>query len=56
MQIAALVVLPLAIGMQLTDSLHRAFGLDQMLIMMVFGVALFYTGRLVEGYGRRGER
>lgn len=39
--------------LELTGMLGRSFGLSQMLIMMVFGILLFVTGRLVEGYALR---
>ena len=50
MQVAALVLLPMAMILELTDALGRSFGLSEMLIMLVFGVLLFLVGRYVEGY------
>jgi hypothetical protein len=38
--------------MQMSNLLGRQIGLDQMLIMLVTGVAAFYLGRLIEGYAR----
>jgi len=52
MQVLALVLLPFAMLMQLTGALGRKFGLDSMLLMMLFGIAAFCLGRVVEGYGR----
>ena len=53
MQFIGLTVLPLAIVMQLTDMLGRKIGVSQMVIMMVFGFAIFYAGRMLEGLGAR---
>ncbi|NIL97370.1 MAG: hypothetical protein GTO53_13670 [Planctomycetales bacterium] len=49
LQLFALVLLPLAIAMQLFGALGR-IGVDQMLIMLVCGIAAFLLGRLLEGY------
>jgi hypothetical protein len=53
MQFIGLTILPLSMIMQLTDMLGRSIGLSQMLVMMVFGAAIFYTGRMVEGLATR---
>ena len=57
MQIAGLIILPLAMLMQLTSGGLRApTGLSSvsvMLIMFVAGAALFYLGRMFEGIGQR---
>ena len=50
MQLIGMIVLPLSMLLELTGSLGRAFGLSQMVIMLIFGVAVFYCGRLLEGY------
>ncbi len=50
LQLAALILLPLSMMLELTDALGRSFGLSQMLIMLVFGVLLFVLGRYIEGY------
>ena len=50
LQVSALVVLPLAMVTQLTGVLGRPVGVSEMLLMLVFGAALFYLGRIVEGY------
>ena len=47
-----MVLLPLSMVMQMSNLLGRQIGLDQMLIMLVAGVAAFYLGRLIEGYAR----
>jgi hypothetical protein len=66
MQLAALGILPIAIGLQLifddpqanTSELERpgqdvfGFGVDGLLISMIFGVCLFLLGRFVEGFRR----
>ena len=49
MQMLGLIILPLAVLMQLAEQLIR-FYVSQMVIMLVFGAALFYLGRLIEGY------
>lgn len=50
MQLFGMIVLPLSMLLELTGSLGRSFGLSQMVIMLIFGVAVFYCGRLLEGY------
>lgn len=50
MQVLALLLLPISMVMQLTAAM-RANSLSVMLLMMLFGIALFGVGRLVEGYG-----
>ncbi|MBM3998434.1 MAG: hypothetical protein FJ297_02635 [Planctomycetes bacterium] len=52
MQVVALVLLPLSMVMQLTDALGKKIALGEMLLMLIFGSALFAVGRIVEGYGR----
>lgn len=53
LQLVGLLILPLAMAMQLSDLLGRALHVSQMVFMMLFGVAAFSIGRLVEGYARR---
>lgn len=53
MQIVALWVLPISIVLQLSNVLGRQLNVSQMVYMLVFGVILFYAGRLIEGYGQR---
>lgn len=50
MQILALLLLPISMVMQLTSEL-RASSLSVMLLLMLFGIALFAAGRMLEGYG-----
>jgi len=50
LQLAGLMLLPLSMFMELTDGLGRAFGVSDMVVMLVFGFATFYIGRIVEGY------
>ena len=64
MQMAGLVILPVAILLQLIfddpdtnqSELERTgqdvfgFGVDGLLVAMVFGVCVFYLGRMIEGY------
>jgi hypothetical protein len=51
LQFAALALLPLAMFMELSGTLGE-HGLSEMLKFMVFGIALFYTGRLLQGYSK----
>jgi|GEM_PF-938998 len=48
MQVAALVLLPVSMLMQITAAM-RANSVSVMLLMLLFGIALFSVGRLVEG-------
>lgn len=50
MQVLALMLLPVSMVMQITSQM-RANSLSVMLLMMLFGIALFGVGRVVEGYG-----
>ena len=52
LQFLGLTLLPFAMLMELTDGLGRSFGVSDMVIMLVFGVAAFSVGRIVEGYAR----
>ena len=52
LQLFALFVLPIAMLLELSGALGRSFGLNEMLIMLVFGVIAFCLGRLLEGYAR----
>ena len=67
MQIVGLVILPAAIVLQLifddpdtnesewerTGQDVFGFGVDGLLVAMIFGVCVFYVGRMVEGYATR---
>jgi hypothetical protein len=48
MQIAALILLPVSMLMQITTGM-RAGSVSVMLLMLLFGIALFGVGRVVEG-------
>jgi uncharacterized protein YggT (Ycf19 family) len=55
LQVAGLVLLPVAMVMQVTRGIRAPTGgvtVSAMLLMMVFGVVLFLLGRVLEGYGR----
>jgi len=51
-QFVGLALLPLAMVMELTGGLGRDSGVSDMLVMLVFGAAIFYVGRIMEGYAR----
>ncbi len=51
LQFLGLVILPVAMVMELSGMLGRK-GVSEMVILLVFGVAAFGLGRLMEGYGR----
>jgi hypothetical protein len=56
LQVAGLAILPVAMVMQLTGGLRAPAGdvsVSVMLLLMVFGAALFGLGRVVEGYAGR---
>ncbi|MCO6456135.1 MAG: hypothetical protein J5I93_12620 [Pirellulaceae bacterium] len=53
LQILAMLLLPLAIVLQLGGQLARSIGVSDMLVMLVFGIGLFYVGRLMEGLAQR---
>jgi hypothetical protein len=52
LQIVGLVALPMSIVLELSGALGRSFGVSDMLVMLVFGAAVFYLGRYMEGYAR----
>jgi hypothetical protein len=52
MQWLGLTILPLAVFLELSRAVSQSFGVRQMLVMLVFGAALFWLGRLLEGYSR----
>lgn len=55
MQLVGLVVLPVAMLLQLTSGMRAptaSFSVSAMLLLMVFGAALFVLGRYIEGYAR----
>lgn len=53
LQVAGLIVLPLAMALELVKDFGLPFGLKDMLLMLVFGATLFYVGRMLEGYARQ---
>ncbi len=55
LQVAGLVILPLAMVMQVTGGIRAptgGFSVSAMLLLMLFGVLLFSCGRIVEAYGQ----
>lgn len=55
LQVAGLVILPVAMMMQITGGIRAPTGsvtVSAMLLMMLLGVSLFLIGRVLEGYGR----
>ena len=48
MQVAALILLPASMLMQMTSAM-RANSVSVMLLLLLFGIALFSVGRVVEG-------
>ena len=55
LQLAALVILPVAMVIQLTREMRATTdvtNLSVMLIFLVFGAVLFGLGRIIEGYAR----
>lgn len=52
LQIIGLTLLPLAMLLELMRVLGPSFGVRDMLLVLVFGFAIFYFGRVLEGYGQ----
>jgi hypothetical protein len=55
MQLAGLVILPVAMLLQLSAGMRAAtgsFSVSAMLLLMIFGAVLFVLGRYIEGYAR----
>jgi len=52
LQIIGLVLLPLFIVLELSNKLGRDTGVAELLLAMVFGLGLFYIGRIAEGFAR----
>ena len=55
LQVIGLVLLPFAMVMQLTGGIRAPTGnvtVSAMLLLMVFGAAIFALGRMLEGYAR----
>ena len=53
LQVLGMVLLPVAMLLELTRALGPSFGVRDMLLMLVFGFCLFYTGRFLEGLGQK---
>ena len=51
LQTAALALLPIAMILEITGSLGD-HGLAEMLKIMLFGIVLFYTGRVLQGHSK----
>jgi len=51
LQFAGLLILPAAMCLELSGMLGRK-GVSEMVILLIFGVAAFGVGRIVEGYSR----
>ena len=51
MQKLGLFILPISMLLEVAGMLGRS-GVSHMVILLVFGVSLFYAGRLLEGYAR----
>ena len=51
-QLTGIIMLPLAMFLELSGSLGRGTGISDMVLMLIFGTAIFYLGRLIEGYSR----
>ena len=52
LQVLGLIILPASLVIEATGGLGRDFGVSHMLVMMIFGAALFGLGRLIGGYAR----
>ncbi len=50
LQWVGLIALPVGMCLEITGGLGRAIGLNQLVIVLVFGASAFYIGRLLEGY------
>ena len=50
MQFSGLGLLPVFVVLELSGALGRGSGVAELLLAMIFGVALFYLGRIIEGY------
>jgi hypothetical protein len=53
LQIVGMVLLPLSMVLEVTKALGRSYGVSDMLVLLIFGFAIFYLGRVLEGYGQR---
>ncbi len=53
LQLAALILLPVALMMSLSGQLDRERGVADLLLMLGFGAALFGVGWIMQEYGRK---
>ena len=55
MQVLGMIILPIGMLMELSGEFGQNIivGVNDMLVMMCFGIALFGLGRILEGYGNR---
>ena len=53
LQLAGLVILPVATLLELSKLLGRDFGVSDMVIMLVAGTCAFLLGRIIEGYATK---
>ena len=53
MQMLGMILLPVAMLLELTRVLGDSFGVRHLLVALLFGGAMFFLGRLIEGYGQR---
>ena len=56
LQLVGLIMLPVACLAQLSDGLGRHFGVSDMVLWSVFGIAAFVLGRYIEGYSTHNSR
>jgi hypothetical protein len=49
LQTVGLIMLPLSMVLELSSTLGREFYVSDMVIMLLFGIGVFYVGRLMEG-------
>ena len=52
LQVADLLTLPLAMSMQMTDTLGRSLHVSQMVFMAIFGVCMFGIGAILANAGQ----
>ena len=52
LQLLGLFALPIGMLLELSQALGRSFGLNELLLVLVFGVVAFFLGRLLEGYAK----
>ncbi len=53
LQFSALVLLPIGVIVELSGGLGRSFGVADLLVLLMFGIAAFLLGRLLEGLASR---